>query len=153
MATLKLPKNLGDLRLNTEFCSLSTVEFEDDRRLPARQRLWSWIVRSVRCNRASAGPYHYLVDEVQVYDISHLCKRLFNVLEQITICLLDDELENAVQMYFHPEKQNIFSYLGDLRKAVKRLHDLNRIPAEGRIYLPDTFIRSRLVQAARQVAV
>ena len=89
---------------------------------------------------------------MQIYDISHLFKRLINVLEQITICSLDDELENAVSMYYHPEKQNIFSYLGDLRKAVKRLHDLNeRIPTEGRIYLPDTFIRSRLVRAARQV--
>ena len=71
----------------------------------------------------------------------YLLKRLLNVLEQITISLLDDELENAVQMYFHPEKQNIFSYLGDLRKAVKWLHDLNdRIPEEGRIYLPNAFI-------------
>ena len=94
------------------------------------------------------------MNEVQIYDISHLFKRLLNVLEQITICLLDDELENSVQMYFHPEKQNIFSYLGDLRKAVKRLHDLNdRIPDGGRIYLPDTFIRSRLVRAARQVPI
>ena len=103
VATLKLPKNLGDLRLSTQFCCLSTVEFEDDRRLLARQRLWSWIVRSLRGNRASAGPYHYLVDEVQMYDISHLLKCLLNVLEQITICSLDDELENDVQMYFHPE--------------------------------------------------
>ena len=147
VATLKLPKNLGDLRPTTQFCCLSTVEFEDDRRLPARQRMWSWMVRYLRGNRQSTGPYHYLVDEVQIYDISHLFKRLLNVLEQITICSLDDELENAVSMYFHPEGQNIFSYLGDLRKAIKRLHDLNeRIPTEGRIYLPDTFIRSRLYE-------
>ena len=89
VATLKLPKNLGDLRPSTQFCCLSTVEFEDDRRLPARQRMWSWMVRSLRGNRQSAGPYHYLVDEVQMYDISHLFKRLLNVLEQITICSLD----------------------------------------------------------------
>ena len=38
VATLKLPKNLGDLRPSTQFCCLSTVKFEDDRRLPARQR-------------------------------------------------------------------------------------------------------------------
>ena len=72
VATLKLPKNLGDLRPSTQFGCLSSVEFEDDRRLPARQRMWSWIVCSLRGNRASTGPYHYLVDEVQMYDISHL---------------------------------------------------------------------------------
>ena len=80
VATLKLPKNLGDLRPSTLFCCLSTVEFEDERKLPARQRMWSWITRSLRGNRQSAGPYHYLLDEVQMYDISHLFKRLINVL-------------------------------------------------------------------------
>ena len=68
VATLKLPKNLGDLRPSTLFCCLSTVEFEDERKLPARQRMWSWITRSLRGNRQSAGPYHYLVDEVQRLD-------------------------------------------------------------------------------------
>ena len=63
VATLKLPKNLGDLRPSTLFCCLSTVEFEVDQRLPARQKMWSWMVRSLRGNRQSAGPYHYLVDE------------------------------------------------------------------------------------------
>ena len=73
VATLKLPKNLGDLRPSTLFCCLSTVEFKDDRRLPARQKMWSWMVRSLRGNRQSAGPYHYLVDEVQMYDTLSMC--------------------------------------------------------------------------------
>ena len=152
---LNLPKNMGDyVKPNVQFCCLNTVEFEDDRKLPARQKLWNWIVRSLRGNRSVTGPYHYLVDEVQMYDISYLFKRLVEVLEQITICSLDDELECVIKMDFKPEKQNIFAYLGDLRKAIKRLHDVNeRIPEGGRILLPDTYVRSRLIRAARQVPV
>ena len=48
----------------------------------------------------------------------------------------------------------MFSYLGDLRKAIKKLHDLcERLPLNGRITLPDSYVKSRLVRAARQVPV
>ena len=48
----------------------------------------------------------------------------------------------------------MFSYLGDLRKAIKRLHDVcGRLPVDGRITLPDSYVKSRLVRAARQVPV
>ena len=152
---LGLPSNLGDhIKPSMQFCCLNTVEFEDDRRLPARQKLWNWIVRSLRGVRPTPGPFHYLVDEVQMYDISYLFKRLVDVLEQITICSLDDELENVIKMDYKPLTQNIFSYLGDLKKAIKRLHDINeRLPESGRIVLPDSYVRSRLVRAARQVPV
>ena len=86
--------------------------------------MWSWLVRSLKGTRPTNGPYHYLVDEVQMYDISTLFRRLVEVLEQITLCSLDDELENVIKMDYNPQKQNVFSYLGDLRKAVKRLHEL-----------------------------
>ena len=100
------------------------------------------------------APYHYLVDEVDMYDISYLFKRLVDVLEQITICSLDDELEAIIKMDYKPAKQNIFSYVGDLKKAIKRLNDINeRLPEKGRIMLPDSYLRSRLVRAARQVPV
>ena len=57
-------------------------------------------------------------------------------------------------MDYNPQKQNVFSYLGDLRKAIKRLHELGeRLPESGRINLPDSYVRSRLVRAARQVPV
>jgi hypothetical protein len=155
VSLLNLPKNLGEhIRPSIQFCCLSTVEFEDERRLPARQKMWNWIVRSLRGNKLAPGPYHYLVDEVQMYDISLLFKRLVDVLEQITICSLDDELEYVIKMDYKPQTQNIFSYLGDLRKAIKRLHDLNeRLPEAGQIRLPDSYVRSRLIRAARQVPV
>jgi transposase InsO family protein len=152
---LGLPKNMGEsIGPSVQFCCLSTVEFESERRLPARQKMWSWMVRSLRGNKTNIGPFHYLVDEVQMYDIALLFKRLVEVLEQITICSLDDELENVIKMDYNPQKQNVFSYLGDLRKAIKRLHELGeRLPIEGRIVLPDSYVRSRLVRAARLVPV
>ena len=52
-------------------------------------------------------------------------------------------------MDYKPQSQNIFSYLGDLRKAIKRLNDINeRLPDTGLIILPDSYIR-----AARQVPI
>ena len=94
------------------------------------------------------------MDEVQTYDISYLFKRLIDALEQLTICSLDDELEIIIKMDFKPSTQNIFSYLGELKKAIKRLNDINeRLPNEGRIVLPDSYIRSRLIRAARQVPI
>ena len=83
---------------------------------------------------------------------SIILKRL--CLDQITICSLDDELESVIKCDFKPQTQNIFSYLADLKKAMNRLQDLNsRLPENGRIVLPDSFVRSRLIRAARQVPV
>jgi hypothetical protein len=130
IASLGLPKNLGEnIRHDVQYCCLLTLEFEDSRRLPARQKMWAWLTKSLKGTRPTVGPYHYLVDEVKAYGIAALFKRLVNVLEQITICSLDDELEKVLSVSFDPNKQNIFSYLGELRKAVKGLHDLNeRLP-------------------------
>ena len=89
-----------------------------------------------------------------MYDISYLFKRMVDVLEQITICSLDDKLEDVIKMDYKPSKQNIFSYLGDLKRAIKKLNDINeRLPAAGRIVLSDSYVRSRLIRAARQVPV
>ena len=107
---LGLPKNLGEtIRPSVQFCCLYSVEFEDERRLPSRQKLWNWIVRSLRGNRSSTGAFHYLVDEVPIYDIFALFKRLVEVLEQITICSVDDGLELVIKMDYNPSKQNVFS--------------------------------------------
>jgi len=155
IASLGLPKNLGEnIRNDVQYCCLSTLEFEDSRRLPARQKMWAWITKSLKGTRPSVGPYHYLIDEVKAYDIAALFKRRVKVLEQITICSLDDELEKVLSVAFDPNKQNVFSYLGELRKAIKGLHDLNeRLPLNGRIVLPDAFVKSKLIRAARQVPI
>ena len=152
---LGLPKNVAEYRDSTMlFCNLQTVEFEPDRKLAARQKFWTWFVKGLRGPKQIPGQYYYLVDEVQPYDIQFLFKRLCQVLEQVTICSLDDELEAVIKLDFKPQSQTIFSYYADLRKAIKRLHDVNeRLPNDARIVLPDSYIRSRLVRAARQVPV
>ena len=56
-------------------------------------------------------------------------------------------------MEFNPKVQDLFSYIEDLRRAIRRLNDLNeRLPKEGRVELTETYVRSRLVRAARQIA-
>ena len=97
-ALLERPKNLGSFKPSQIFCCLATVEYKEDRKLPARQKLWTWVTKSLRGNRPAPAPYHYLVDEVDMYDISRLFKRSVHVLEQITICSLDDELEEIIKM-------------------------------------------------------
>ena len=70
-------------------------------------------------------------------------------METVTICSLDDEVFNVTHLEFDPSKQDLFTYLEDLRRAVRRLDDLNeRLPAAGRVVLTDNYIRSRLIRAA-----
>ena len=62
---LGLPTGMGDaIRPTLQFCCLLRVEYEPDSRLPARQKMWAWIVKSLRGNKLAPGPYHYL--EVQM---------------------------------------------------------------------------------------
>ena len=152
---LGLPKSMVETpSSSTLFCDLEKIEFESDKRLPARQKFWQWMIRCLRGTKPIPGAFHYLIDEVQPYDIAGLFKRLCQVLDQVTICSLDDELEAVIKLDFKPNNQNIFSYFSDLRRAVKRLHDLNTtLPETARITLPDAYLRSRLVRAARQVPV
>ena len=75
------------------------------------------------------------------------------MLEQITICSLDDKLEIIIKLDFKPKSQ-IFSYYSELRKAVNHLHNMNEsLPEGARIVLPDAYLRGRLIRAARQVPV
>ena len=107
---LGLPANRNEKKNATYFCNLGTFEMESDKKLPARQKFWHWFTRSLKGIKPVAGPYYYIVAEVQAYDITELHKRLCQVLEQITICSLDDELEAIIKLDFKPKSQNIFSY-------------------------------------------
>ena len=53
-----------------------------------------------------------------------------------------------------PATRAIFGYFEDLRRALARLNDFNdRIPEAGRVLLSETYIRSKLIRAARQLPV
>ena len=140
------------IQMSTKYCNLSKLEFEPDSKLPARQKMWSWMVKCLVGAKSIPGPDYYLVNQVSVYDISGLFKRLMEVIETVTICSLDDEVYNVTHSDFDPSSQDIFGYLEELRKAVHKLTDLNeKLPKAGRVIFSDSYIRSRLVRAARQV--
>ena len=150
---LGFPKNLGEyINPSMKFCNLNKLEFEPDSKLPARQKMWAWMVKCLQGPKSVPGPYFYLTQQCLPYDISFLFKKLLSILETVTICSLDDEVYNVTHMDFNPGTQDLFAYLEDLRRAVRRLEDLNeRLPEDGRVILSETYIRSRLVRAARQV--
>jgi transposase InsO family protein len=150
---LGFPRSMSDyIQVSTKYCNLSKLEFEPDSKLPARQKLWSWIVKCLQGTKLTPGPYYYLINQVPVYDISQLFKKLMAVIETVTICSLDDEVYNVTHLEFDPSRHDLFGYLEELRKAVQKLADLNeRLPEEGRVILSEAYIRSRLVRAARQL--
>lgn len=150
---LGFPKNIGEyIQVSTKYCNLSKLEFEADSKLPARQKLWSWMVKCLFGTKMTPGPYYYLVNQIRIYDVSALFKRLIDVIETVTICSLDDEVYNVTHLDFDPSVHDLFGYLEELRKATKRLSDLNeRLPEEGRVLLSEAYLRSRLVRAARQI--
>src|SRR4029078_10916160 len=113
----------------------------------ARQKMWTWISRCLYGPKTQPGPYYYLTHQCKMYDISYLFKRLWEVMETVTICSLDDEVNAVTTLEFDPNKQDLFGYLEELRRAVRRLNDLNeRLPAAGRVILSDNYVRSRLVR-------
>jgi len=58
----------------------------------------------------------------------------------------------VTHLEFNPAKEDLFTYIEELRRAVRRLDDLNqRLPENGRVVLNETYVRSRLIRAARQV--
>ena len=135
-----------------KFCNLNKLEYEPDTKLPARQKFWMWMTKCLMGNKSNPGPYYYLTQQCIVYDIAHLYKRLVEVLETVTICSLDDEVYHVTHLEFDPTKEDLFGYLEELRRAIRRLNDLNeKLPVEGRVTFPDTYVRSRLIRAARQV--
>jgi hypothetical protein len=150
---LGFPKSIGEyIQPSTRYCNLTKLDFEPESKLPARQKLWTWILKSLYGPKNSPGAYYYLTNQVAVYDISHLFKRLVDTIETVTICSLDDEVYNVTHLEFDPSSQNIFGYLEELRRAIAKLNDLNeRLPAEGRVILSESYVRSRLIRAARQI--
>ena len=123
---LGFPSNMGEyMQPSQRYCNLSRMEFESDSKLPSRQKLWTWFVQCLQGPRAQPGPFHYLTHQCMVYDISFLFKRLWEVLETVTICSLDDEVYTVTHMEFNPKVQDLFSYIEDLRRAIRRLNDLN----------------------------
>ena len=109
LEALGISKSPEDIHPSTRFCNLNKLELEPDSKLPARQKLWAWMVKCLQGNKAQAGPYFYLTQQCIPYDIAHLFKRLGEVLDTVTICALDDEVYNVTHLDFDPSNQDILA--------------------------------------------
>lgn len=137
---------------NTRFVNVLTGRVETQKDAIARQKLWHWMVKSLHGPRPAPGPYHYLLEEVAHSDVAALYQQLIRVIDTPTMVSQADDLAAVFQYTFNPQSQDIFNYYGEIKKLVRRVHDLNdRLPAECRILLPDTIVRALLLRAMRQV--
>lgn len=69
---------------------------------PARQKMWWWIVRGLQGPKSTPGPYFYLTQQVNTFDIQRLVKRLTDVLEVLTMCSLAYEVKSVTHLEFDP---------------------------------------------------
>ena len=102
------------------FVNTLTMRRESDRKAPARQKLWTWMVKSLQGNANNKmGPYHYLVDEVEQLDVAALYMQLVRVIDTPTILSQADEVD-ALCNYAYKPTQEIFEYLSTIKKQTKR---------------------------------
>jgi hypothetical protein len=143
-----IPEELQSKRI---FCNLTKLTYEPETLLPARQKFWAWFVAALLGPTLAPGPYFYLTRQVPIYDLGGLFMKLSKILDVLTICTLDDEVNAVTSLEFNPSKQDIFSYAQDLLRAIAVLNETNaRLDGAG-VVLSDTYIRTRIVRAARKV--
>ena len=146
--------NSNEIKQNAKWCNLNKLTWEPESKLPARQKLWSWILKSLYGTGSTPAAYYYLSQQCETYDISYLYKRLDEVFDTVTISALDDAVFNVTSKEFDSNKQDIFSYIEELKKANQLLNDLNaRLPEEGKVVLKDSYLRSRIIRAARTMPI
>jgi hypothetical protein len=134
--------------------NLSTLKYEDDNKLAARQKMWTWLVMSLQGTGTTPGPFYYLTKQVEIFDIAGLYGKLSAIMEVVTICTLEDEVNAVSNMEFDPTKQDIFSYVQDLKRAMEVLEETNKKLQEGdRVIFSDMYVRTRIIRAARRVPV
>jgi hypothetical protein len=154
LGMLGMPKSGHTQSFSQKFCNLSTLSFEPDTKFPTRQKFWTWMVQCLHGPKTTPGPYFYLTKQVPVYDISGLFKRLTGIMETVTICSLDDEVYTVTHLDFDQTKHDLFGYVEELRVALQRLQDVNdRLPEAARVNLSETYLKSRIVRAARVLPV
>jgi len=122
LKTLGISTLLGDdLKPSQRYCNLTTLKWEEDKKLPARQHMWTWFNTALRGTGAQVGPY--LTKQVPVYDIAGLFRRLAALVDILTICTLDEVISGVTNLEFDPTKQELFEYILDLKRALERLKE------------------------------
>ena len=146
------PSEVEFFQASTRFVNVLTGVLETTKQGIARQKLWNWMVKSLYGSRATPGPYHYLVEEVSHSDVAALYQQLIRVIDTPTMVSQADDLAAVFLHPFDPRAQDIFAYYGEVKKLVKRVHDLNALlPETSQITLPDTVVRALLLRAMKSV--
>jgi hypothetical protein len=146
------PSEVEFFQASTRFVNVLTGVLETTKQGMARQKLWNWMVKSLYGPRATPGPYHYLVEEVSHSDVAALYQQLIRVIDTPTMVSQADDLAAVFLHPFDPRAHDIFAYYGEVKKLVKRVHDLNALlPETSRITLPDTVVRALLLRAMKSV--
>jgi hypothetical protein len=137
---------------NIRFVNVLTGVLESPKDSIARQKLWSWMVKSLHGPHSTPGPYYYLAEQVTHTDVAALYQQLVRVIDTPTMVSQADDLAAVFFYKFDPQTQDIFSYYGEVKRLVRRVHDLNpHLPKECQIQLPDTIVRALLLRAMRSV--
>jgi hypothetical protein len=136
-------------QVSLKFISTVTWRVEDARKLPARSKLWAWICKALAGPNPARqeGPYHYLTTKVEQYDVGALYKELVRVIDTPTVLSHAHELDALFTIAYKPG-QEIFAYLADIQKQMKRVNDMNNVLQEDdQIHIPDSFVRAKLMMA------
>lgn len=137
----------------TKFINVVTLEYESSSLSAARQKLWTWMVKSLRGSGVVAGPFHYLTDTVTAYDVAGLFSELVRVIDTPTILSQAAALDDVFTLQCKPP-QDVFGFLTELRKNVRKVHNMNNVlPENCRVNIPDSFIRARILQVLTTMPV
>ena len=85
----------GDLdyfQASIKFVNVITGAVDTTQQSLARQKLWAWMAKSLFGPKATPGPYHYLLDEVEHYDVAALYRQLTRVIDTPTIVSQADDI-------------------------------------------------------------
>jgi hypothetical protein len=133
--------------VTTRFLNLIDGNFEDSNKLPVRQKFWGWFEQCLRGPGAVPGPYHYLTTQVVRLDVAALYKKIAKIVDKPTIISHSETLNRVFSLEYRTG-QDLFMYLGQLRSAVKAVHDRNReMPQHCEVKIPDAIIRAKIIQA------
>ena len=146
--------NLGaqpdEFNTGSLYCDIASLKWEHEQKLPARQKMWTWMLKCLFGPGTSPGNLFYLTKQVMVNDIANLYSKLSQILDRVTICSLEEEVHKVTHLEFNPQKQELLSYVTDLRRAIRRLNDVNEKLRDGsRIIFSDAYVKIKLLRAAR----
>jgi len=89
---------------STRYINVVTCVIESRTVGVCRQRLWTWMVQSLKGTGSTPGAFHYLVGEVQVGDVAALYRQLARAIETPTIVSQADDLAAVFLYTFNPRK-------------------------------------------------